>query len=87
MTPDLNLSIVNHGILQKQGSLTLPITLSQKTVEEVWKELVNENGGHGCNGFKNVDLINESNLQPQERQPTLGEMTLEMFLQKAGVAV
>ncbi|GJU06528.1 abscisic acid-insensitive 5-like protein 7 isoform X1 [Tanacetum coccineum] len=87
MTPDLNLSIVNHGILQKQGSLTLPITLSQKTVEEVWKELVNENGGHGRNGFKNVDLINESNLQPQERQPTLGEMTLEMFLQKAGVAV
>nr|GMD99396.1 bZIP transcription factor 46-like [Ipomoea batatas] len=41
------------GYLQRQGSLTLPRTLSQKTVDE--------------------------------RQQTLGEMTLEEFLSKAGV--
>lgn len=57
--------------LQRQGSLTLPRTLSQKTVDEVWKDLSNNNGfGH-------------PNL-PQ-RQQTLGEMTLEEFLVKAGV--
>ncbi|CAH1422089.1 unnamed protein product [Lactuca virosa] len=56
--------------LQRQGSLTLPRTLSQKTVDEVWKDLSN-------NGFGHPNL-------PQ-RQQTLGEMTLEEFLVKAGV--
>ncbi|KAL0314856.1 UNVERIFIED_CONTAM: ABSCISIC ACID-INSENSITIVE 5-like protein 5 [Sesamum angustifolium] len=42
-----------NGYLQRQGSLTLPRTLSQKTVDE--------------------------------RQPTLGEVTLEEFLVRAGV--
>ncbi|KAL4583560.1 hypothetical protein LXL04_008138 [Taraxacum kok-saghyz] len=57
--------------LQRQGSLTLPRTLSQKTVDEVWKDLSNNNGfGH-------------PNL-PSSQQ-TLGEITLEEFLVKAGV--
>ncbi|KAM1013193.1 hypothetical protein ACFX2C_043348 [Malus domestica] len=60
------------GSLQRQGSLTLPRTLSQKTVDEVWKNLSKE--GTGAGG---------SNM-PQ-RQPTLGEMTLEEFLFRAGV--
>lgn len=59
--------------LQRQGSLTLPRTLSQKTVDEVWKDLSKEYS----NGFGKPDL-------PQ-RQQTLGEMTLEEFLFKAGV--
>ncbi|XP_071711672.1 ABSCISIC ACID-INSENSITIVE 5-like protein 5 isoform X2 [Rutidosis leptorrhynchoides] len=59
--------------LQRQGSLTLPRTLSQKTVDEVWKDLSKEYN----NGFGQPDL-------PQ-RQQTLGEMTLEDFLVKAGV--
>ncbi|KAL8230912.1 hypothetical protein R6Q57_000690 [Mikania cordata] len=59
--------------LQRQGSLTLPRTLSQKTVDEVWKDLLKEYD----NGFGQPDL-------PQ-RQQTLGEMTLEEFLMKAGV--
>lgn len=63
--------------LQRQGSITLPRTLSQKTVDEVWRDVINESGGgasgagDGGSGF--------------QRQPTLGEMTLEEFLVRAGV--
>ncbi|KAK1427418.1 hypothetical protein QVD17_16103 [Tagetes erecta] len=60
------------GNIQRQGSLTLPRTLSQKTVDEVWKDISKE-----FNGFCQPNL-------PQ-REPTLGEMTLEEFLVKAGV--
>ncbi|XP_076912828.1 ABSCISIC ACID-INSENSITIVE 5-like protein 5, partial [Bidens hawaiensis] len=60
------------GIIQRQGSLTLPRTLSQKTVDQVWKDISKEFSGFG-----------QPNL-PQ-RQQTLGEMTLEQFLFKAGV--
>lgn len=66
------------GTLERQGSLTLPRTLSQRTVDEVWKDLFKENGipkdGNGS-GFSNL----------YEREPTLGEVTLEQFLTKAGV--
>lgn len=58
--------------LQRQGSLTLPRTLSQKTVDEVWKDLIKEDGD-----FSGSHL--------QQREPTLGEMTLEEFLNRAGV--
>ncbi|KAL6858814.1 hypothetical protein ACP4OV_017816 [Aristida adscensionis] len=62
--------------LQRQGSLTLPRTLSVKTVDEVWRDFVREGGGGGGGG----------GAEPQPgRQPTLGEMTLEEFLVKAGV--
>lgn len=67
---------VASGNLQKQGSLTLPRTLSQKTVDEVLS-LLKEGDKNGCgsgNGGGNL---------PQ-RQGTLGEMTLEEFLSKAG---
>ncbi|WOK92214.1 bZIP transcription factor TRAB1 isoform X1 [Canna indica] len=62
--------------LQRQGSLTLPRTLSQKTVDEVWRDLVGpSSSGQGpAGGGSNVP-----------RQPTLGEMTLEEFLVRAGV--
>ncbi|XP_010263534.1 PREDICTED: ABSCISIC ACID-INSENSITIVE 5-like protein 5 isoform X2 [Nelumbo nucifera] len=66
------------GGLQRQGSLTLPRTLSQKTVDEVWRDIFKESGG-GKDGNSNGG----SNLQ--QRQQTLGEMTLEEFLVKAGV--
>ncbi|XP_076903291.1 ABSCISIC ACID-INSENSITIVE 5-like protein 5 [Bidens hawaiensis] len=58
--------------IHRQGSLTLPRTLSQKTVDEVWKDISKEFSAFG-----------QPNL-PQ-RQQTLGEMTLEEFLVKAGV--
>ncbi|KAL9239836.1 hypothetical protein vseg_014119 [Gypsophila vaccaria] len=60
------------GYLQRQGSLTLPRTLSLRKVDEVWKDIAKEfNGGGGSN-------------EPQ-RQQTLGEVTLEEFLMRAGV--
>ncbi|XP_074280473.1 ABSCISIC ACID-INSENSITIVE 5-like protein 5 [Silene latifolia] len=62
--------------LQRQGSLTLPRTISQKKVDEVWKDIAKE---FGC-GKEDGDGSNV----PQ-RQQTLGEMTLEEFLFRAGV--
>ncbi|KAK7252036.1 hypothetical protein RIF29_35720 [Crotalaria pallida] len=60
------------GNLQRQGSLTLPRTLSQKKVDEVWRDLMKDGSG------------NYGSSMPQ-RQPTLGEITLEEFLVRAGV--
>ncbi|XP_043719305.1 ABSCISIC ACID-INSENSITIVE 5-like protein 2 [Telopea speciosissima] len=55
------------------GNLNLNRTLSRKTVDEVWKEIAHQeeqgNAGH------------EESVQ---RQPTLGETTLEDFLVRAG---
>jgi len=61
--------------LLRQGSITMPPELSKKTVDEVWK------------GIQDAPKRNvtESGRRRRERQPTLGEMTLEDFLVKAGV--
>ncbi|KAG0523946.1 hypothetical protein BDA96_07G167100 [Sorghum bicolor] len=62
--------------LQRQGSLTLPRTLSVKTVDEVWRDFAREGPPGPTAG----------GAEPQpNRQPTLGEMTLEEFLVRAGV--
>ncbi|XP_052173351.1 bZIP transcription factor 46 [Diospyros lotus] len=66
------------GNLQRQGSLTLPRTLSQKTVDEVWRDLFKESSGAR-------DGAGNGGVHFQQRQPTLGEMTLEEFLARAGV--
>lgn len=70
---------VPGGHLQRQGSLTLPRTLSQKTVDEVWRDMTKEQGG-GKDG-------NSVGLPPNipQRQQTLGNITLEEFLVRAGV--
>lgn len=57
--------------LQHQASLSLTSALSKKTVDEVWRDIQQSKS----NGEKKCT----------ERQPTLGEMTLEDFLVKAGV--
>ncbi|KAK9286194.1 hypothetical protein L1049_014578 [Liquidambar formosana] len=69
---------VPGGNLQRQGSLTLPRTLSQKTVDEVWKDLLKESDGV-------KDEIGGGGSNLPRRQQTLGEMTLEEFLVRAGV--
>ncbi|KAE8682170.1 ABSCISIC ACID-INSENSITIVE 5-like protein 5 [Hibiscus syriacus] len=71
-----------NGGLQKQGSLTLPRTLSQKTVDQVWKDMSKEFsvGKDGKIGTGVADNM------PQ-RQQTLGEVTLEEFLVRAGVVI
>ncbi|KAL8172024.1 hypothetical protein V2J09_023828 [Rumex salicifolius] len=64
--------------LQRQGSLTLPRTLSQKTVDEVWKDMAKEYGTGKDTGSGVV-------MPQAQRQPTLREITLEEFLVRAGV--
>ncbi|TKY59083.1 ABSCISIC ACID-INSENSITIVE 5 protein 5 [Spatholobus suberectus] len=66
------------GGLQRQGSLTLPRTLSQKTVDEVWRDLIKDSGGP-------KDGSGNGGSSMPQRQPTLGEVTLEEFLLRAGV--
>uniref|UniRef100_A0ACD5XWK2 Uncharacterized protein n=1 Tax=Avena sativa TaxID=4498 RepID=A0ACD5XWK2_AVESA len=62
--------------LQGQGSLTLPRTLSAKTVDEVWRNLVRDDP---------LPVVPDGGEPQPHRQATLGEMTLEEFLVKAGV--
>ncbi|CAN6239317.1 unnamed protein product [Urochloa humidicola] len=66
--------------IQRQGSLTLPRTLSQKTVDEVWRDVM-------CFGGPSAAQAEAAAAPPPpaQRQPTLGEITLEEFLVRAGV--
>ncbi|KAF5470212.1 hypothetical protein F2P56_010738 [Juglans regia] len=57
--------------LQRQASLSLTSALSKKTVDEVWRDIQQSK--------------NSEEKKSRERQPTLGEMTLEDFLVKAGI--
>jgi ABA responsive element binding factor len=60
--------------LQRQASATLARALSGKTVDQVWREIQqgqNKRYGEGMSG--------------QDRNMTLGEMTLEDFLVQAGL--
>ncbi|KAK1603647.1 hypothetical protein QYE76_027320 [Lolium multiflorum] len=64
----------------RQGSMTLPRTISQMTVDEVWRDLMGF-----CDDEPDAPLPpSQPQAQPQ-RQPTLGAMTLEEFLVRAGV--
>ncbi|CAO1946661.1 unnamed protein product [Urochloa humidicola] len=83
-----------NGGLVRQGSFALPPPLSRKTVEEVWAE-INQGPGIAHPGVAHRPAP-QAIVQPQMgsgggsvaaggRQATLGEMTLEDFLVKAGV--
>ncbi|KAF8779913.1 hypothetical protein HU200_002182 [Digitaria exilis] len=65
--------------IQRQGSLTLPRTLSQKTVDEVWRDIAYFGGPSAA------PVEAEAPPPPAQRQQTLGEITLEEFLVRAGV--
>uniref|UniRef100_A0A6N2KTY9 BZIP domain-containing protein n=1 Tax=Salix viminalis TaxID=40686 RepID=A0A6N2KTY9_SALVM len=60
--------------LQHQASFTLARALSGKTVDQVWKEIQQGQKKRFREGMK-----------VQEREQTLGEMTLEDFLVQAGL--
>ncbi|XP_050386998.1 ABSCISIC ACID-INSENSITIVE 5-like protein 2 [Argentina anserina] len=64
-------TMVNQASLQRQASLSLTSALSKKTVDEVWRDIQQSK--------------DNEEKRTRERQPTLGEMTLEDFLVKAGV--
>ncbi|KAI3760436.1 hypothetical protein L1987_50831 [Smallanthus sonchifolius] len=73
--------------LTRQASLTLPGSLSRKTVDEVWSEIqkiqkTRHDHHRPSNGNNSSDDRIPDSPQPQ---PTYGEMTLEDFLVKAGV--
>ncbi|CAL5185630.1 unnamed protein product [Lathyrus oleraceus] len=68
-----NMQQNQHSEMNRQGSLTLSGDISKKTVDEVWKDMQVKKRG--------VDR----DMEARERQQTLGEMTLEDFLVKAGV--
>ncbi|KAL8166024.1 hypothetical protein V2J09_007523 [Rumex salicifolius] len=67
------------GFLQRQGSLTLPRTLSLKTVDEVWKDIAKDYTS------RKDSRVAEQTVTQAHREPTLGEITLEEFLVRAGV--
>jgi ABA responsive element binding factor len=54
----------------------MPPELSKKTVDEVWKGILDS---------PKKSSVEEGGRRRRERQPTFGEMTLEDFLVKAGV--
>lgn len=58
--------------LSRQPSLTLPRGLSKKTVDQVWRDIQQDRNGN-------------STTTTTHKQPTLGEITLEDLLLKAGV--
>ncbi|KAI4300974.1 hypothetical protein L6164_034297 [Bauhinia variegata] len=64
--------LASGSSLHRQGSITLCGDLRNKTVDEVWRDI-------------QQDKSTNQDGKAQERQPTLGEMTLEDFLLKAGV--
>ncbi|XP_074583939.1 bZIP transcription factor 46-like isoform X2 [Curcuma longa] len=68
---------VGDGGIQRQGSFTLPRTLSHMTVDEIWRDLV-------CPAHA-TPAPAAAGVSQQHRHPTLGEITLEEFLVKAGV--
>ncbi|CAL5043896.1 unnamed protein product [Urochloa decumbens] len=83
--------------IQRQGSFTLPRTLSQKTVDEVWREIVGLTEGEDAQPVAPAPAPAPIPAaaaaappaplpaQQAQRQPTLGSMTLEEFLVRAGV--
>ncbi|XP_039059513.1 ABSCISIC ACID-INSENSITIVE 5-like protein 2 isoform X1 [Hibiscus syriacus] len=71
-----NGSISSLSSLQRQASLTLARALSGKTVNQVWSEI--QQGQKRRYGEETKD---------REREPTLGETTLEDFLVQAGLFV
>ncbi|KAJ6759944.1 CAMP-RESPONSE ELEMENT BINDING PROTEIN-RELATED [Salix purpurea] len=65
--------------LARQGSFSIPTPLCKKTVDEVWFEIQNEEPQLHISSRIGADH------EPPQRQQTLGEITLEDFLVKAGV--
>ncbi|KAI5072755.1 hypothetical protein GOP47_0012861 [Adiantum capillus-veneris] len=77
--PPAHTSWLHYAGVQRQGSISLPRTLSRKTVEDVWSASIDMGLGS--------ESASAAAGAGQERQATFAEMTLEDFLMKAGVAI
>ncbi|WCJ41817.1 Protein ABSCISIC ACID-INSENSITIVE 5 [Euphorbia peplus] len=70
------------GTLARQGSFSIPSPLCKKTVDEIWYEIQKDDD----DTLKpNLNLDAPIETPPLQRGLTLGEMTLEDFLVKAGI--
>ncbi|CAJ1956140.1 unnamed protein product [Sphenostylis stenocarpa] len=73
-----NKSVAPEPIILPPAPFSVPSPICKKTVDEVWSEI-----------HKSQPIYNEGNSlgrnETLQKQPTLGEMTLEEFLVKAGV--
>ncbi|KAI4339843.1 hypothetical protein MLD38_024738 [Melastoma candidum] len=80
LTPSVCVGRPDPGVhLPRQGSFSPPRTLGQKTVDAVWKDISKE-----FLPGKDTRDVSAVPVMPY-RLPTLGEVTLEEFLVKAGV--
>ncbi|KAG8644755.1 hypothetical protein MANES_11G161300v8 [Manihot esculenta] len=78
-TKDVSNATLNQpSSLARQGSFSIPAPLCKKTVDEVWFEIQKDRP-------HNQNPTNIGPHEPPQRQQTLGEMTLEDFLVKAGI--
>ena len=68
--------------ISQQGSFSVPPPICKKTVDEVWSEIHKGQEPQQRNEGNNNNLGRNETLRKQQ---TLGEMTLEDFLIKAGV--
>ncbi|KAL6202519.1 hypothetical protein ACLB2K_026227 [Fragaria x ananassa] len=66
------------GSLSRQGSYCIPTPLCKKTVDEVWSEIDKTQPPPPL-----TDVSIDSG--PPQRQPSIGQLTLEHFLVKAGI--
>ncbi|XP_024966243.1 ABSCISIC ACID-INSENSITIVE 5-like protein 2 isoform X2 [Cynara cardunculus var. scolymus] len=75
--------------LARQSSVNLSQDLRKRTVDEVWQDIQQGQKNNSSTSSNNNNGSSNSNLDKtgsnRERQPTLGEMTLEDFLVKAGI--
>ncbi|KAI3787091.1 hypothetical protein L1987_41295 [Smallanthus sonchifolius] len=78
---------VSASSLARESSLNLTQDLRKKTVDEVWQGIQQGQKNNDSSKSKNNNSSSSSNndRDKRERQLTLGEMTLEDFLVKAGI--
>ncbi|POO01257.1 Basic-leucine zipper transcription factor [Trema orientale] len=79
-----NLNNISTATLARQGSFSIPIPLCKRTVDEIWFEIHKEES-HSHSTDRPREAEGARNDSGPQRQQTLGEMTLEDFLVKAGV--
>ncbi|PON76816.1 Basic-leucine zipper transcription factor [Parasponia andersonii] len=79
-----NINNIATATLARQGSFSIPIPLCKKTVDEIWFEIHKEES-HSHSTDQPREGEGARNDSGPQRQQTLGEMTLEDFLVKAGV--
>ncbi|KAI4368708.1 hypothetical protein MLD38_017235 [Melastoma candidum] len=80
-------ALMGKSVLARQASFSVPTPLCNKTVDEVWYEIHKDDPLHSHHhqlSDENASSADDLEMPPRGQQ-TLGEMTLEDFLIKAGV--